>query len=155
MFESLIDCHPAFHFFQEKRYKVFHVLTVFEPLLFLKSKKHFLDCNYSTWVVFRLERCLSCCQFKDSDSQRPNINSFIVSSSWEHFRCHIKIGSNNCQHISSFSSQKSFLGNTKVNYLDSFVLFVIKNVVRFYVSMTDIFLVKIVESIKDFFNNHF
>lgn len=76
-------------------------------------------------MILRLERSLPCNKFEDRDTKCPEIDILIIATSNVDFRSQVEVSSDDGQHISSLPSEISFLGDSEIDELDGFCVFVI------------------------------
>ena len=90
---------------------------------------------------------------EDRNTQSPQVNSLIVSSSNEDLRSHEEVGSDDCEHVSPLPSKEGPLGDAEVNEFDLFLFFVKQYILRLYIPMADISGVKVLKGSKKLPNN--
>ena len=141
---GLLQGHSLISPFQEIVDKTPQIRTILIPFFFVVN---YQTCPYifnSVRMILRLKRCIVCYDFEYCNAQSPKINSFIIATSYKNLRGHVKMSSDNGEHISSLSSEESFLGYTKINDFHLFFDSVIKYIFRFDITMTNISAVEIV-----------
>ena len=112
---------------------------------FRKSKLSFGYIFNSFHVVLRLKRSETSHQLENGDSKCPEINHFIISTSLEHFWSSVVRSSCQRQHLPFPSSFLYFLTDSKINEFNMSIFFIIKNIIRFDISVTDFIHVDILQ----------
>lgn len=138
MFFTLTQSHPLVFFFEQSTHKIFGKRAIFSPDRFIVMNLTFEYVSNGISMILRLEGGRACNKFEHCNTQRPEINSLIISPSEIDFRRKKEVSANNGQHISPDPPQKGLLGYAKINNFDPAILLVIQNILRFDISMTDI-----------------
>ena len=96
-------------------------------------------------MVFGLERRIACNKFVDSDTQSPDINSFIIASSEVDLGCKEEISPNDGEHVSATSPQKCLFGYAKINNFNFLILLIIEYIFGFDIPMAYIMRMQVAE----------
>jgi len=96
---------------------------------------------------------LTCSQLKQSDSQSPKINFFVIPSPKKDFGCQILRSADDGDHISAFSSEKGAFADAKIDEFDLPGERVIQYVIRLDISVADVPLVDVADGCQQLLND--
>jgi hypothetical protein len=96
------------------------------------------DVRNGLTVVLRLKWGHSGHQFKHSHSQCPQVDPFIIPSSLEHLRSTVIGRPSQSQHLLLPPTVDQLLTDAKVYHLDTRILMIEQNVLRFDIPMADL-----------------
>ena len=127
--------------------------TEIGPFWIRKLNFSFHNVVHRFWVILWLEWGSTSNKFVNCYSKCPNIDLLIVASPQIYFRSEVEMSTNNCQHISPNSPQKSFFWYSKINNFYFTLILVKKNILRLNISMTNIPIVKILNNFYELWDN--
>ena len=82
-------------------------------------------------------------KFVQQDSNGPDVYFLVIPSAWKHLRRPVKQGSSDCEHVNFSISPDKLFGSAEIDYFDGLGFRVIKNILRFQVSMAYVSLMQV------------
>lgn len=130
---------------EQARDEIFQEGTVSHPNFILELELSLEYVGDSCRVVLGLKGRVSSNQLVNGDSECPEIDSFIISSSDVHLRRKVKLRSDDGEHIPSVSPLEGLLADAEIDDLDLLLLRVIEDVLGLYIPMADILIMNIAD----------
>jgi hypothetical protein len=146
---GFFEAHSLLFLFKESADEVFCEAAVFVPGCALERRLASDDVLDGTGVILGLERGGASEHFEHGDAESPKINPFVVASADVDLWSLVEMRTNYSKHVPPAPPLKGFLADAEIDYLHSFGLPAVKNILGFDIPMANITVMQVLDSLHE------